>query len=76
MFRFVKLRSMKPNVEAELDKLLDRNEMSRPVFKIKNDPRITRVGRFLRRSSVKRFVLFFNYLENDSYGFFGKGVWP
>ena len=42
-FKFYKFRSMCPNAEAKLDDLLDQNEMDGPVFKIKDDPRITRV---------------------------------
>ena len=40
-FKFYKLRSMCPNAEAKLDALLDQNEMDGPVFKIKDDPRIS-----------------------------------
>ena len=43
-FKFYKFRSMCPNAEAKLNDLLDQNEMDGPVFKIKDDPRITRVG--------------------------------
>ena len=48
-FKFYKFRSMHPNAEANLDLLLEHNEMDGPVFKIKNDPRITRVGKFIRK---------------------------
>ena len=51
-FRFYKFRSMCPNAEAKLDDLLDQNEMDGPVFKIKDDPRITRVGKFIRKTSI------------------------
>ena len=64
-FTFYKFRSMKPNAEAELDDLLDQNEMDGPVFKIKNDPRITRVGRFIRRSSIDELPQLFNVLRGD-----------
>ena len=47
LFRLYKFRSMCPNAEAKLDELLEQNEMDGPVFKIKDDPRITRVGKFL-----------------------------
>ena len=43
---------MCPNAEAKLDDLLDQNEMDGPVFKIKDDPRITRVGKFIRKTSL------------------------
>lgn len=65
VFKFIKLRSMKPNAEAELVKLLDKNEMSGPVFKIKNDPRITRVGRFIRRSGIDELPQLWNVLKGD-----------
>ena len=41
-----------PNAEAKLEDLLDQNEMDGPVFKIKDDPRITRVGKFIRKTSL------------------------
>lgn len=65
IFKFIKLRSMRPNAETELEKLLDQNEMSGPVFKIKNDPRITRVGRFIRRSSIDELPQLWNVLKGD-----------
>lgn len=46
-FDFIKFRSMVPNADQMLDSLLEKNEMDGPVFKIKNDPRITRVGKFI-----------------------------
>ena len=49
-FKFYKFRSMCANAEAKLDDLLDQNEMDGPVFKIKEDPRITRVGKFIRKT--------------------------
>jgi len=47
-FHLYKFRTMCMNAEAQLDALLPYNEMTGPVFKIRNDPRITRLGRFLR----------------------------
>ena len=44
IFKFYKFRSMVPNAEAKLQEVLAQNEMDGPVFKMKNDPRITRVG--------------------------------
>lgn len=64
-FTFYKFRSMKPNAEAELDDLLDQNEMDGPVFKIKNDPRITRVGRFIRRASIDELPQLWNVLRGE-----------
>ena len=51
-FELLKFRSMQYDAEANLDALRERNEMSGPVFKLKNDPRITPLGRFLRRYSL------------------------
>lgn len=64
-FTFYKFRSMKPNAEAELDDLLDQNEMDGPVFKIKKDPRITRVGGFIRRASIDELPQLWNVLRGE-----------
>lgn len=65
--RFVlyKFRSMIINAEAKLSELKDRNEMTGPVFKIINDPRITSVGKFLRKTSLDEFPQFWNVLRGD-----------
>ena len=65
IFKFIKLRSMRPNAEAELANLLDQNEMDGPVFKMKNDPRITRVGKFIRKSSIDELPQLWNVLKGD-----------
>lgn len=65
LFQFRKFRTMEPDAEKRLDELLSRNEMSGPVFKIKDDPRITRVGRFLRKSSLDELPQLFNVLRGD-----------
>ena len=64
-FKFYKFRSMCPNAEAKLDDLLDQNEMDGPVFKIKEDPRITRVGKFIRKTSIDELPQFYNVLKGD-----------
>ena len=64
-FTFYKFRSMKPNAEAQLDELLPHNEMQGPVFKIKDDPRITRVGRFIRMTSIDELPQLWNILRGD-----------
>ena len=64
-FKFYKFRSMCPNAEAKLDDLLDQNEMDGPVFKIKDDPRITRVGKFIRKTSIDELPQFYNVLKGD-----------
>ena len=64
-FKFYKFRSMCPNAEAKLENLLDQNEMEGPVFKIKEDPRITRVGRFIRRTSIDELPQLLNVLKGE-----------
>jgi exopolysaccharide biosynthesis polyprenyl glycosylphosphotransferase len=51
-FRMLKFRTMRADAEAERDRLLDANEMGGPVFKMTDDPRVTRIGRLLRRTSL------------------------
>ena len=64
-FTMYKFRSMHPGAEAGLDALLCRNETDGPVFKIRRDPRITRVGRFIRRTSLDELPQFWNVLKGD-----------
>lgn len=65
VFKFYKFRSMIPGAEKMLDSLLDKNEIKGPAFKIKNDPRITRFGRFIRRSSIDELPQLWNVLKGD-----------
>lgn len=64
-FRMVKFRSMTTTAEQELAALLDANEGSGPLFKIKSDPRVTRVGRILRKFSLDELPQFWNVLVGD-----------
>ena len=64
-FRFYKFRSMEPNAEEKLDTLLKYNEMDGHAFKIKEDPRITKVGKFLRKTSIDELPQLFNVLKGD-----------
>ncbi|MGM9941041.1 MAG: sugar transferase [Bulleidia sp.] len=64
-FRFYKFRSMCADAEAKLDALLDQNEMNGPVFKIRDDPRITRVGKFIRKTSLDELPQLWNILKGD-----------
>ena len=64
-FTFYKFRSMIPNAENQLDALLADNEMHGPAFKIKDDPRITRVGRIIRKCSIDELPQLFNVLRGD-----------
>ena len=58
-------RSMIVNAEAIRDSLLEQNEMDGPVFKIKHDPRITRLGRFIRKYSLDEFPQLFNVWRGE-----------
>ncbi len=64
-FTFYKFRSMSADAEARKKELLSRNEQTGPVFKIAADPRITRVGRFLRRTSIDELPQLWNVLRGD-----------
>lgn len=64
-FTFYKFRSMHPKAEDKLEELLPHNEMQGPVFKIKDDPRITRVGRFIRKTSIDELPQLWNILKGD-----------
>lgn len=64
-FTFYKFRTMHPGAESELESLLHQNEMQGPVFKMRDDPRITKVGRFLRRSSIDELPQLWNVLKGD-----------
>ena len=64
-FRFWKLRSMVCNADELLDGLQELNEMDGPAFKIKDDPRITRVGHFIRKTSLDELPQFWNVLKGD-----------
>jgi lipopolysaccharide/colanic/teichoic acid biosynthesis glycosyltransferase len=65
LFRCHKFRSMYVDAEARKDELAHLNEASGAAFKIKDDPRITGVGRFLRRSSLDEFPQLFNVLMGE-----------
>lgn len=69
-FKFYKFRSMVVNADKMLDDLMDKNEMEGPVFKIKEDPRLTKVGKFIRRASIDELPQLFNILKGDM-GFVG-----
>jgi exopolysaccharide biosynthesis polyprenyl glycosylphosphotransferase len=64
-FRIYKFRTMVANAEQLQEQLLARNEMSGPVFKIKKDPRVTPLGRFLRKTSIDELPQLLNVLQGE-----------
>ncbi len=64
-FKFYKFRSMVPDAEDKLHELLELNEMEGHAFKMKNDPRITKVGKFLRKTSIDELPQLINILKGD-----------
>ena len=64
-FALVKLRTMVPDAEDLRDDLRERNEIDGPAFKLTDDPRISRVGRFLRRTSLDEAPQFWNVIRGD-----------
>ena len=65
IFSMYKFRSMIVNAEELKAKLETKNEMSGPMFKIKNDPRITKVGRFIRKTSIDELPQLINVIKGD-----------
>lgn len=64
-FQIYKFRSMYVDADKILDKLKEQNEVTGPMFKMKNDPRITSVGRFLRKTSLDELPQLWNVLRGD-----------
>ncbi|WP_341479310.1 sugar transferase [Clostridium gasigenes] len=64
-FQMYKFRSMVPNAEELKKKLLGQNEMSGPMFKMKEDPRITKIGRFIRKTSIDELPQLINVLKGE-----------
>jgi len=64
-FRLLKFRTMCMDAEGKRETLSSRNEMSGPVFKIRNDPRITRIGGLLRKYSIDEIPQFINVLRGE-----------
>ena len=64
-FTVYKFRSMKEGAEEEQARLLEYNEAASPLFKIRDDPRMTRVGRFLRKTSLDELPQLFNVLRGE-----------
>ncbi|ENH98101.1 priming glycosyltransferase [Gracilibacillus halophilus YIM-C55.5] len=64
-FKMYKFRSMVSNAEELKLRLLDQNEAEGPVFKIKDDPRVTKVGRFIRKTSIDELPQLINVLKGQ-----------
>ncbi|MGL5414779.1 MAG: sugar transferase [Clostridium sp.] len=64
-FKMYKFRSMVVNAEEIKKKLKHKNEMSGPMFKMKNDPRITKVGKFIRKTSIDELPQLINVIKGD-----------
>jgi exopolysaccharide biosynthesis polyprenyl glycosylphosphotransferase len=64
-FYMLKFRTMVPDAEAMKDSLRDRNEAQEGLFKIADDPRVTRVGSFLRKSALDELPQLFNILKGE-----------
>jgi lipopolysaccharide/colanic/teichoic acid biosynthesis glycosyltransferase len=64
-FLMYKFRSMCTQAEFLLDILQDENEMSGPMFKIKEDPRVTKIGRFIRKTSIDELPQLLNILKGE-----------
>ena len=65
VFSIYKFRTMVPDAEKRIRDLEHLNEVSGPVFKIKNDPRITPIGKFLRKTSIDELPQLFNVLKGN-----------
>lgn len=65
LFEMYKFRSMREGAEAEIEQLRGRNEADGPIFKIRDDPRRTRVGRLLRRTSLDELPQLWNVLRGE-----------
>jgi exopolysaccharide biosynthesis polyprenyl glycosylphosphotransferase len=65
IFSVLKFRTMVPDAEAKLAEIEHLNEVTGPVFKIKDDPRITTVGKFLRKTSIDELPQLINVLKGE-----------
>jgi len=64
-FKMFKFRTMYVDAEKKLEELIDIDQLEEPVFKIKDDPRITKIGKFLRRTSMDEIPQFWNVFIGD-----------
>ena len=70
-----KLKNELKETEAKLEELLPHNEMQGPVFKIKDDPRITRVGKFIRKTSIDELPQLLNTMILSLLSFLISAIW-
>ena len=64
-FRMLKFRTMIPDAEQQLETLINLDELAEPAYKLRDDPRVTRVGRWLRRTSLDELPQLINVLKGD-----------
>jgi len=64
-FQMYKFRSMIPDAEKKLDELMSQNEMKGPAFKMTDDPRITKIGKFIRKTSIDELPQLVNILKGE-----------
>ena len=64
-FKVFKIRTMVPNAEQLVKEMMDRNEAGGPQFKMHNDPRVTRIGRILRKTYLDELPQLFNVLKGE-----------
>ena len=64
-FKLYKLRSMRSGADSEKTQLMERNEADGPLFKMRNDPRLTRIGRIIRRASIDELLQFWNVIRGE-----------
>ena len=64
-FKMFKFRSMCPDADKKLEELLKYNEMEGPAFKMENDPRITKVGKFIRKTSIDELPQLINIIKGE-----------
>jgi lipopolysaccharide/colanic/teichoic acid biosynthesis glycosyltransferase len=65
LFWMIKIRSMVPNAEDQLTDLLQYNEIPGEMFKMKNDPRILKIGKFIRKTSLDEIPQLWNVIKGD-----------
>ena len=65
IFKMYKFRSMCTDAEEKLKDLLEHNEVDGPMFKIKEDPRVTKIGKFIRKTSIDELPQLWNVLKGE-----------